>query len=225
MSAEKQILGFGIEDATVSEAIQHLDGDREGHDVAVLIGSRYFTLTKGEFGRLQEAGVDTRGPLRWRVVSSDDFGKNVAQLYQASLQQIGLKLDIMVMQASQKVTEDVWKQVTFFWSLGIPDNFDPYGATWIWWASDGDNVNMSLQGGHYDNASVNKLLAQAKVEPDATKRAGFYKDAASTVYNDAIWLWVSVQQEVWAYRNALHNVDGNGEYTAGGCIAQSVTKA
>jgi hypothetical protein len=57
MSAEKQILVHGIEHPTASEAIQHVDCGPEGHDVAVSIGGRYFSMTKCEFERLQVEGV------------------------------------------------------------------------------------------------------------------------------------------------------------------------
>jgi len=48
----------GVEHASASEAIQHLDCGPEGHDVAVSIGSRFFSMTEAEFERLEEEGVN-----------------------------------------------------------------------------------------------------------------------------------------------------------------------
>jgi peptide/nickel transport system substrate-binding protein len=175
-----------------------------------------------------DSGVKDVGPLRWRTRATDTVGKNAGQLYQAALQQIGVKLDIVLLQPSEKPTDDQSRTMTFIWSEGIPDNFDPYGATWIWWGSDGgegSNVNMTPGWNHYDNASVNQLLKQAKTEADATKRASLYSQAAKIVYTDALWLWISLTQEVWAYRNNIQNVNCNGEYTAGGPRPQTITKA
>ena len=58
MSTTRQVLVHGVEHPNASEAIQHVDCGPEGHEVAVSIGNRYFSITKAEFGRLQEAGVD-----------------------------------------------------------------------------------------------------------------------------------------------------------------------
>jgi hypothetical protein len=57
MNTEKPILVHGIEHPTASEAVQHVDCGPEGHEVAVSIGSRYFSMTKTEFERLQVGGV------------------------------------------------------------------------------------------------------------------------------------------------------------------------
>ena len=66
MSATKQILVHGIEHPNASEAIQHLDCSH--HDHAISIGSRFFSVTAAELGRIQRLGFqpttyhDYRGP-------------------------------------------------------------------------------------------------------------------------------------------------------------------
>ena len=56
---------------------------------------------------------------------------------------------------------------------------------------------------HYNNATVDKLLNDAKVEVDETKRADLYKQAEKTIMDEAPWLFLYYPKQVVAYRSNI----------------------
>ncbi len=75
---------------------------------------------------------------------------------------------------------------------------DPDRAFYRQFAKDGDS-----NWGKYDNAKVNDLLVQARQEPDQTKRAALYAQAAQIIVDEAPYIYVTTQGYVCVYANKV----------------------
>jgi peptide/nickel transport system substrate-binding protein len=130
---------------------------------------------------LASAGVAAGTKLTYAVETGDQHGKEVAQLFQANLQQLGLDLEIQQIETTS--------YQAMFYGDAPPEerpNFIQYG----WWPDYNDAWNhlypqischaqgsAGSNGGFYCNDRVEELLDQAK---DATSEE-VYQDALSEV--------------------------------------------
>ena len=89
-------------------------------------------------------------------------------------------------------------------------------ASWGNWIFDADNMlyarwHSSLSktfnsgkgssGTPYQNAAYDKLVEDARVELDVTKRLNLYKQAQETLYNDAVALFMYTLSDVYGVNN------------------------
>ncbi|MGI6684168.1 MAG: glutathione ABC transporter substrate-binding protein [Bacillota bacterium] len=60
---------------------------------------------------------------------------------------------------------------------------------------------------HYNNATVDKLLEDAKVEVDSDKRAELYKEAQQIITDEAAWTFLYYPKQALAYRSNVSGIE------------------
>ncbi len=132
---------------------------------------------------LAQAGVASGTKLSMMLIGSDEASKQMAQLFAANLQQLGLSLDIQAVDQSTFISTaygeaPAAERPSFFPWFWQPDYNDGWNHLWPQVACDAA-FGKGANAGIYCNAQVDKLLAQAKsaAEPAA------YQQALSAIQN------------------------------------------
>ncbi|HEU0113255.1 MAG TPA: ABC transporter substrate-binding protein, partial [Thermomicrobiales bacterium] len=132
---------------------------------------------------LAKAGVPSGTTLSMMLIGSDEAAQQMAQVFAANLQQLGLALDIQAVDQStfistaygQAAAADRPHMFPWFWQ---PDYNDGWNHLWPQVACDAA-FGKGANAGVYCNPKVDALLAQAKSAADPTA----YQQALSAIQN------------------------------------------
>ncbi|MGE7923040.1 glutathione ABC transporter substrate-binding protein [Viridibacillus arvi] len=151
---------------------------------------------------LKEAGYD-KG-LKIKLLTNDRKERiNVAEVIQSQLKGIGVEVEIQVMEYGAYI--DAISKGTHQMFLGGWGN-----AT-----GDGDynqfnlfhSASVGAPGNHfyYKNSKVDKIIEEARAEPDASKRQELYKESMELEIEDAVYVPIRNYEHLAVYNNEVDN--------------------
>lgn len=126
--------------------------------------------------------------------------EDLAVLYKANLQKIGVKLNIRKLPSAQYATEGRAKKLPFFfWEI-------------LWWVPDPGYIMLFsfltesvTNQNNYSNSRVDALIREGLVEKDQTQRLKILDQAQNLVLKDVPWVFVAQPNFNLAMRD---NIDG-----------------
>ena len=145
---------------------------------------------------LQEANV---GPIEFTMLtqtSEPAYAKDVAQLVQQQLAEVGIKMNIELLEFNQWV--DRWLKADFDMSPGLNGgNADPDYYIFRYFTTDG-NLNFVTS---YQNNTVSDAIKQARTLTDPARRKPLYDQVQRTLVDEAPFIWLFVGRDYVAYQN------------------------
>jgi peptide/nickel transport system substrate-binding protein len=149
---------------------------------------------------MAEAGVDGFEATVIAATGEPPVAAAEAQVLQAQLAEIGVKLDIKLMELNVYV--DTWLSGDFDMAValngGRPDPFPMYNR---YFTKDGNLLGVS----HYTDDTLDTLLRQGQAETDTAKRVEIFQQFESHLAEQAPWLWLSTS---YNYTAQLKTVSG-----------------
>ncbi len=140
---------------------------------------------------LAEAGHPDGGfSLDYIWLSGLDVDRQIGEMWQADLKQLGIDLKIQEMPLNtwweaQGKAETAPQMMMGQWGL---DYADATSQIWVMYYS-GNFPPSGSNYFYYKNEQVDKLLEQARVETDQAKMDQLYQQAVEMIYTDAPEIW------------------------------------
>jgi peptide/nickel transport system substrate-binding protein len=156
---------------------------------------------------LAEAGYPQGFDTQW-TISSGAFLKDteIAEAVAGQLRQVGIRVSLVPTDRA-KLQKDA-----------IDGTFQ--GITSVAWGTQFESdlmLSWFLTRPHLTTPRIADLLEAGRAEVDVDKRRPIYQDVYRTVREEALWLFVHAQDELWAKRRALawapYSVGGGRAYT------------
>jgi len=156
---------------------------------------------------LAEAGYPQGFDTTW-TISSGVFLKDtdIAEAVAGQLRQVGIRLSLVPTDRA-KLQKDA-----------LDGTFQ--GITSVAWGTQFESdlmLSWFLTRAHLSTPRIVDLLEAGRAEVDVEKRRPIYQDVYRTVREEALWLFVHAQDELWAKRRALawtpYSVGGGRAYT------------
>jgi peptide/nickel transport system substrate-binding protein len=160
---------------------------------------------------LQEANV---GPVEFTMLTQTTepaYARDVAQIVQQQLAEVGIKMNIELLEFTQWVAR--WLKADFDMSPGLNGgNADPDYYVFRYFTSDG-NLNQITS---YQNQAVSDAIKQARTTNDEARRKQLYQMVQTQLVEDAPFIWTFVGRDYVAYLNTtkdfVHIPTGNITY-------------
>jgi peptide/nickel transport system substrate-binding protein len=146
---------------------------------------------------LADAGHPDGGfSLDYIWLSGYDIDRQIGEMWQADLKTLGIDLKIQEMPLNtwweaQGNPETAPQMMMGQWGL---DYADATSQIWLMYYS-GNFPPKGSNYFYYKNEEVDKLLEQARVEPDAAKRDQLYQPAVEMIYTDSPEVWAMQTNE------------------------------
>lgn len=120
-----------------------------------------------------------------------DFGnvKPIAQVLQANLSEIGVRVELREVPLGTLVQAVTAGTAPFFPWVATPTYADPDAVLYPKFASDAPK-DASGNVGRYSNATVDRLLNQARTTTNNRIRGAAYRQVQEIVTNDAAWIFI-----------------------------------
>jgi len=163
---------------------------------------------------LAEAGYADGGfSLDYIWLSGLDVDRQIGEMWQADLKQLGIDLKIQEMPLNtwweaQGNPETAPQMMMGQWGL---DYADATSQIWVMYYSGNFPPNGSNYY-YYKNEQVDKLLEQARSEMDSTKRDEAYQQAVEMIYTDSPEVWAVQTNERIALRSNVKGYEYNLSY-------------
>jgi peptide/nickel transport system substrate-binding protein len=143
--------------------------------------------------------------------SEPAYAKDVAQIVQQQLAEVGIKMNIELLEFTQWV--DRWLKADFDVSPGLNGgNADPDYYIFRYFTTDG-NLNFVTS---YQNATVSDAIKQARATNDTARRKQLYETVQKTLVDEAPFIWTFVGRDYVAYQDTtkdfVHIPTGNVTY-------------
>ncbi len=168
---------------------------------------------------LKEAGYPNGFDMKIQLYSGYNKSTETCEMIVAMLKEVGINATIEVVDnasfnasmGNRKYPGDNFPWAMFFMGYGAGTSDCDEGLRRIWTTSPDGNNNNNY--GWYSNATVDKLLADAKAELDESKRLELYKEAQQILFlddpaaifmNDRFNIWVSTDK-VEGFKINAHN--------------------
>jgi len=160
---------------------------------------------------LQEANV---GPVEFTMLTETSepvYAKDIAQIVQQQLAEVGIKMNIELLEFTQWV--DRWLKADFDMAPGLNGgNADPDYYLFRYFTTDG-NLNFVTS---YQNQTVSDAIKAARTTSDVARRKQLYQTAQTQLVDDAPFIWTFVPRDYVAYLNTtkdfVHIPTGNISY-------------
>lgn len=168
-------------------------------------GAKKALTSLGWFDRDGDGILDRGGkPLRFELIimSGSAQGQSVAQLYQASLKQAGVAVDIAVLDftsAFQRILAGNYDASYLSWDLE-PDP-DPYP---LFHSSQTPPRGQNFV--FYASKDADRLIEQGRRELDQSKREAIYHQLHALLANDQPYSWVTQPSEKWVVNRRVKGV-------------------
>ncbi len=215
----RQAISYAIDRQQIIETVALGEGEQTGPIAPALTQyalpvSQYPSYTRDVDKAkqlLQEANV---GPIEFTMLTETTeptYAKDVAQLMQAQLADVGIKMNIELLEFTQWV--DRWLKADFDMAPGLNGgNADPDYYIFRYFTADG-NLNFVTS---YQNQAVSDAIKQARSTSDVAKRKALYQTIQTQLVDDAPFLWTFVGRDYVAYLNTtkdfVHIPTGNISY-------------
>ena len=139
--------------------------------------------------RFQAAGIDLGTTFTYEYYTG--FGKEVGEVLQAQLEQVGMKLDIVekafgAFNADLTTDRPVDERADFYYWAWWPDYNQPSDYSWILFNSEAapDVCPGCYNSGYYNNPDVDKIINDGFTEADHAKLAAAFKEAQRLMGQD-----------------------------------------
>ena len=160
---------------------------------------------------LQDANV---GPVEFTMLTETTepvYAKDVAQIVQQQLAEVGIKMNIELLEFTQWV--DRWLKADFDMAPGLNGgNADPDYYIFRYFTTDG-NLNFVTS---YQNQTVSDAIKQARTTTDVARRKQLYQTAQTQLVDDSPFIWTFVPRDYVAYlsttKDFVHIPTGNISY-------------
>jgi len=160
---------------------------------------------------LQEANV---GPIEFTMLTETTeptYAKDIAQIVQQQLADVGIKMNIELLEFAQWVQR--WLKADFDMAPGLNGgNADPDYYIFRYFTTDG-NLNFVTS---YQNQTVSDAIKQARTTTDVARRKQLYQTAQTQLVDDAPFIWTYVPRDYVAFLNTtkdfVHIPTGNISY-------------
>lgn len=160
---------------------------------------------------LRQAGYEKGGfALRYKYISGRNEDKKAGEILQASLAEIGVKVDI---------SEGPWPTLLGqLQDLATAHELFPYVTVPFYNSPDAllfahyHSSQMGKQGRnltYYNNSTVDQLIDNARSESTLDKRLDMYREAARLISNDHVAIYISRNINLQAFRNRVKGFQYN----------------
>lgn len=123
------------------------------------------------------------------VTQNDEETENIAGSLQSDLAEAGVRVHLAVMsfatysETIKSADGSAFSLATWYADYLDPGNFfEPFHGHSI-------TRTKSVNDTSYDNPVVNRLLDEARGEPEPARRAALYRQVERILYDDAPWIW------------------------------------
>ena len=200
----RQAMSYAIDRQQIIDAVALGEGEPTGPIAPALTQyalpvSQYPSYTRDVAKAkqlLQEANV---GPIEFTMLtetSEPAYAKDVAQIVQQQLADVGIKMNIELLEFTQWV--DRWLKADFDMAPGLNGgNADPDYYIFRYFTTDG-NLNFVTS---YQNQPVSDAIKQARTTTDVARRKQLYQTVQTQLVDDAPFLWTFVGRDYIAYLN------------------------
>lgn len=147
---------------------------------------------------MEESGVDGFTATVIGATGEPPVAASEAQVLQAQLAEIGITLEIEMMELNVYV--DRWLAGDF--DMAVAQNGgrpDPYSMYNRYFTKDGNLVNVS----NFTDDELDSLMKQGQAETDPAKRVEIFQAFESRLAEQAPWLWLSTGYSYTAQTNAV----------------------
>jgi len=163
---------------------------------------------------LKDAGFEGGGfSLDYIWLSGLDVDRQIGEMWQADLKQLGIDLKIQEMPLNtwweaQGNPETAPQMMMGQWGL---DYADATSQIWLMYYS-GNFPPSGSNYYYYKNEQVDKLLEQARVETDQAKLDELYQQAVEMIYTDSPEVWAVQTNERIVHRDVVVGYEYNLSY-------------
>jgi peptide/nickel transport system substrate-binding protein len=215
----RQAISYAVDRQQIVEAVALGEGDITGPIAPALTQFALPTSQYPSYSRdvnkarqlLQEANV---GPIEFTMLtetSEPAYAKDIAQLVQQQLAEVGIKMNIELLEFNQWV--DRWLKADFDMAPGLNGGqADPDYYVFRYFTTDG-NLNFVTS---YQNQTVSDAIKEARMTTDAARRKQLYQTVQTTLVDEAPFIWLYVGRDYVAYQNTtkdfVHIPTGNISY-------------
>jgi len=149
-------------------------------------------------------------PLKFTMFTNDGNARRTAAgtIFQDNMKDLGIVVDFQPIEFNtilDKLNQQTFDAILLGWRNGYPDDPDLtqiFGTT-------GDVVGSGSNSGSYTNAAFDKIEKDALNIPgcDPVKRADLYKQAQKILQDDQPYIWLYVQDGMYAARKNVEGFD------------------
>jgi len=212
----RQAISYAVDRQQIVDAVALGEGDVSGPIAPALSQfalpvSRYPSYARDVNKAkqlLQEANV---GPIEFTMLtetSEPAYAKDIAQLVQQQLADVGIKMNIELLDFNQWV--DRWLKADFDMAPGLNGGqADPDYYVFRYFTVDG-NLNFVTS---YKNQTVSDAIKAARSTTDLARRQQLYQTVQTGLVDGAPFIWLYVGRDYMAYQNTtkgfVHIPTGN----------------
>jgi glutathione transport system substrate-binding protein len=182
----------------------------QGVEYAVNMGEWPYDVAKAK-ELLKEAGYPNGFETELWSAYNHTTAQKVTQFIQQQLQQVGIKTKITLLEAGQRVEKvESWQD----------PKTAPVRLYYVGWSTSTGEADWALRPllygeswppklfntAYYRNEKVDSDIKNAQLTTDGTEKARLYKDAQETIWNDAPWAPLVVEQLLSARSKKLSGV-------------------
>jgi peptide/nickel transport system substrate-binding protein len=194
----RQAIAYAIDRKAIIDAVAFGEGEQTGPVAPALANyalptSQYPLYTRDVAKArqlLQEANV---GPIEFTILTQTTeptYAKDIAQLVQAQLGEIGVKVNVQTLEFTQWV--DRWLKADFDMAPGLNGGGpDPDFYLYRYFTDDG-NLNFVTS---YKNPTSSDAIKQARASTDVAKRKDLYSTAQKELVNGVPFIWLYVGRD------------------------------
>ncbi|MDQ3400052.1 MAG: ABC transporter substrate-binding protein [Chloroflexota bacterium] len=194
----RQAIAYAIDRQAIIDAVAFGEGEVAGPIAPALTNFALpvsgYPLYKRDIAKakqlLQEANA---GPIEFTMLtqtSEPAYAKDIAQLVQAQLAEIGVKMRIETLEFAQWVAR--WLKADFDMAPGLNGGGpDPDFYLFRYFTNDG-NLNFVTS---YQNGKSSDAITAARATTDVSKRKELYKVAQEELVNGVPFLWLYVGRD------------------------------
>ncbi|MDQ6859391.1 MAG: ABC transporter substrate-binding protein [Chloroflexota bacterium] len=194
----RQAMAYAIDRKAIIDAVAFGEGEQTG---PVAPGLSNYALPTSQYPLytrdvakakqlLQEANV---GPIEFTMLTQTTeptYAKDIAQLVQAQLAEVGVKMNIQTLEFTQWV--DRWLKADFDMAPGLNGGGpDPDFYIFRYFTDDG-NLNFVTS---YKNPISSDAIKQARASTDVAKRKELYATAQKELVNGVPFIWLYVGRD------------------------------
>ena len=194
----RQAIAYAIDRKAIIDAVAFGEGEQTGPIAPGLtnyaLPTSQYPLYTRDIAKakqlIQEANV---GPIEFTMLTQTTeptYAKDIAQLVQAQLAEIGVKMNIQTLEFTQWV--DRWLKADFDMAPGLNGGGpDPDFYIFRYFTDDG-NLNFVTS---YKNPTSSDAIRQARATTDVAKRKDLYTIAQKELVNGVPFIWLYVGRD------------------------------
>lgn len=136
--------------------------------------------------KLQEGGQPNGFQFEYWATAGDAIAQRLAELYQAQLAKVGIRMNIQLGDFNGVVIPKLMKQESNSYGLGLTGGVDPDQHV-----SGGFNTGGGFNFFPYSNPRVDELIKQGRATSNLEERARIYKDTTKLIMEDSPYIFIT----------------------------------